>query len=106
VAEERNSTNKVPLGELELRRRTFLGLPKGRFYIGSTDDVDRRIIGHNEQFGHQSFTHKNGPWRFVWREPHASRAAAMARERQIKSMKSARWIRQNLLNGRIPTGRN
>ena len=72
--------------------------PKGRFYIGSTDGVDRRIIEHNEQFGHRSFTHKNGLWRLVWREPHASRGQAVTRERQIKSMKSARWIRQNLLN--------
>ena len=76
----------------------ILESPKGRFYIGSTDDVDRRVVEHNEQFGHQTFTHKNGPWMLVWSEPHPSRAAAMARERQVKSMKSARWIRQNLLN--------
>jgi hypothetical protein len=30
----------------------------------------------------------------------------MARERQIKGMKSARWIRESLLNGRVPTGRD
>jgi putative endonuclease len=76
---------------------------EGRFYVGSTDDVDRRIREHNEQFGNQSFTHKNGPWRLVWREPHPSRGSAMARERQIKSMKSARWIREHLINERVQT---
>jgi putative endonuclease len=80
--------------------------PAGRFYIGSTDDPDRRVREHNEQFGHQSFTHKNGPWRLVWKEEHPSRASAVARERQIKSMKSARWIHENLLTDGVPTGRH
>jgi hypothetical protein len=30
----------------------------------------------------------------------------MQRERQIKSMKSAQWIREHLLNGRVPTSRD
>jgi predicted GIY-YIG superfamily endonuclease len=33
----------------------------------------------------------------VWCERHASRSSAMKRETQIKRMKSARWIRENLL---------
>ena len=37
-----------------------------------------------------------------WSEAHPSRAAAVRRERQIKAMKSARWIREQLLNGRVP----
>ena len=52
------------------------------------------------------FTRKNGPWELFWSEEHATRASAMARERQIKSMKSARWIRETLLDGRVPTGRD
>jgi predicted GIY-YIG superfamily endonuclease len=79
----------------------------GRFYIGSTDDVDRRVREHNDaSFGEKTFTHKNGPWSVVWTESHPSRSAAMARERQIKGMKSAQWIRQHLLNGRVPTCRD
>jgi predicted GIY-YIG superfamily endonuclease len=42
----------------------------------------------------------------VWSEEHGTRAAAMARERQFKRMKSARWIREELLQGRVPTGRD
>ena len=44
-----------------------------------------------------SYTHKHGPWTLVWKEPHATRGSAVARERQIKRMKSSRWIRENLL---------
>ena len=80
--------------------------PFGRFYIGHTDDPDRRGIEHNDTCGAKTFTHKNGPWVLVWKEPHATRSAAMARERQIKRMKSAAWIRAHLLNGRVPTPRD
>ena len=78
----------------------------GRFYVGSTDDPHRRLDEHNSDLGEKTFTHKNGPWKLVWVEKHASRSDAMAREKQIKNMKSARWIRENLLNGRVPTGRD
>ncbi len=73
--------------------------PVGRFYVGHTDDLDRRVAEHNstERVG-TKYTHKNGPWALVWSEAYAGRVQAMTRERQIKSMKSARWIRENLLN--------
>jgi predicted GIY-YIG superfamily endonuclease len=81
--------------------------PKGRFYIGQTDDLQARLFSHNrtDKVGGK-FTRKNGPWELVWSEEHATRASAMARERQIKSMKSARWIWETLLDGRVPTGRD
>ncbi len=41
-----------------------------------------------------------------WSEAHPSRASAVRRERQIKAMKSARWIREQLLNGRVPARRD
>ncbi len=80
---------------------------EGRFYIGHTDDLEQRLANHNrtdKAFG--KFTRKNGPWTLVWSEEHPNRAAAMGREREIKQMKSARWIREHLLNGRVPTGRD
>ena len=72
--------------------------PKGRFYTGSTRDLDQRLKQHNsaEKVG-TKYTHKNGPWKLVWKEIHTSRAGAAARERQIKKMKSSKWIKENLL---------
>ncbi len=81
--------------------------PAGRFYIGHTNDLSWRVHSHNRvdrTVG--KFTRKNGPWRLAWCEEHATRASAMARERQIKRMRSARWIREVLLKGRVPTGRD
>jgi predicted GIY-YIG superfamily endonuclease len=81
--------------------------PAGRFYIGQTDDLDLRLRSHNrtdKTLG--KCTRKNGPWELAWCEEHPTRASATARERQIKAMKSARWIREVLLNGRVPMHRD
>ena len=72
--------------------------PSGRFYIGQTADLQRRIQQHNaDEKGTGKYTLKNGPWQLVWSEEHKDRKSAMLREKQIKAMKSARWIRENLL---------
>jgi predicted GIY-YIG superfamily endonuclease len=76
--------------------------PAGRFYVGHTDDLIQRLQNHNRTDTiNGKFTRKNGPWRLVWSEKHPTRSTAVARERQIKSMKSARWIRGTLLNGGV-----
>ena len=71
---------------------------KGKFYIGQTADLEERLRDHNRTDcfdGH--FTRKNRPWRLVWCEQHETRSSAILRERQIKGMKSASWIREHLL---------
>jgi len=75
----------------------------GRFYVGQTDDVQQRLVRHNAppEDGRR-YTAKHSPWRLVWSEERGTRAEAMARERQIKSMKSARWIREHLLSVQSP----
>jgi putative endonuclease len=72
--------------------------PRGLLYVGQTEDLAARVEFHNQTDsidGH--FTRKNGPWKLVWSEKHESRKSAMKREREIKRMKSAKWIRQQLL---------
>jgi len=71
----------------------------GRFYIGSTGDLAERLSQHNDPAATSSkYCPKNGPWKLVWKEAFVTRSQAMEREKQIKRMKSARWIRENLLN--------
>jgi len=72
--------------------------PAGRFYIGHTDNLGTRVASHNRTDKISGkFTRKNGPWILVWSEEDANRSAAMQREREIKSWKSARLIRERLL---------
>jgi len=80
--------------------------PHGKFYVGQTSNIKERLNDHNRTDcfeGH--YTRKNGPWRLVWSEEHDSRSSAVQRERQIKRMKSATWIRTHLLADR-PTAVN
>ncbi len=81
--------------------------PEGRFYIGQTQDLAKRLASHNrtDSTGGK-YTRKNGPWTLVWSEPHPTRADAMRREREIKSWKSAERIRTQLLSGRVPPRRD
>ncbi len=74
--------------------------PRGMFYVGQTENLVHRVASHNrtDSFGGH-FTRKNGPWKLVWSEEHETRSSAMLRERQIKRMKSATWIRSQLLSG-------
>ena len=81
--------------------------PAGRFYIGQTDDLPTRLDNHNRTDKPDGkFTRKNGLWILAWSESHPTRSSAMQRERQIKRMKSALWIRETLLNGGVPTRRD
>ena len=60
--------------------------PRGKFYVGQTQELAARVLDHNRTDsldGH--FTRKNGPWKLVWREAHPTRGSAMQREKQIKS---------------------
>ena len=73
--------------------------PAGRFYIGHTDNLDNRVANHNRTDKMAGkFTRKNGPWTLVWSEEHLSRSSAVRRERQIKSWKSTKRIRTELLS--------
>jgi putative endonuclease len=79
--------------------------PTGMFYIGQTDNLERRVKEHNTSVkGSGKFTHKNGPWKLVYHERFPNRPEAVVRERFIKSRRSAQWIRDYLLGRASPDG--
>jgi putative endonuclease len=65
-------------------------LASGLFYVGHTEDLRQRIREHCEGCSH--YTRSRGPWQLVFVETFLSRSDAMARERQIKSRKSKKYI--------------
>jgi len=75
--------------------------PAGRFYIGSTQDLQARLSQHNNPEAKSGkYCPKNGPWTLLWKKAFATRGQAMKREKFIKSRKSAAWIKKYLLDGR------
>lgn len=68
----------------------------GRFYVGHTNDRDRRVEQHNR--GEVKSTRPHRPWILVYSEAYATRKEAMRREREIKSRKKRKYI-EELIRG-------
>lgn len=58
---------------------------KGRYYVGSTGDIDARILRHN--CGRNKSTKYGIPWILVYSEEFKTEQDAYKREMQIKSYK-------------------
>jgi putative endonuclease len=78
----------------------------GQFYIGSTEDLERRVAQHNapQYTGSKTTKRFHGPWKLVYAESFPSRSQAVVRERQLKAWKSkkaiARLIKDQLAESR------
>ncbi len=66
------------------------------FYIGQCDDLDRRMSKHCD--GLSKYTATKRPLRLKYFEVYHSRTEALKRERQIKNMKSRKYIEQLITN--------
>ena len=66
----------------------------GKYYIGCTDNVERRVNQHNA--GYSKATKSGVPWKLKRVEEFPTLAQARHREAQIKRMKSKKWIDQLL----------
>lgn len=67
---------------------------KGRFYVGMTSNVERRLGEHNK--GKTSSTKPYIPWRVVCVEEFETRIEAREREKYLKSAAGRRWRKNNL----------
>ena len=71
-----------------------------RHCVGSTEDVEKRVRYHNR--GLSPYTRGKGPWELVYTEAFAARREALSRERQIKQMKSRRYIKGLIQKSKRP----
>jgi putative endonuclease len=67
-----------------------------RFYIGTTDDVNKRLEQHNSVFYHDAFSAKGIPWNLFLTINGLHSKQALNIEKHIKAMKSKTYI-NNLL---------
>ena len=61
-----------------------------RYYTGYSHDPELRLHRHNE--GWTKSTKSGIPWKLVYTEVYSSRSEAMKREKEIKRMKSRKFI--------------
>ncbi|MBN1407642.1 MAG: GIY-YIG nuclease family protein [Calditrichaceae bacterium] len=66
-----------------------------RYYSGVTDRLDWRLKRHNMGWGR--FTKRGIPWKIVQTEYFSSKSDALKRERELKKMKSRKYI-ETLIN--------
>ena len=59
--------------------------PAGKYYIGISSDVDRRLTEHNA--GYSTFTSKHRPWEIAWRRGPMSLSDARKLENWLKRQK-------------------
>ncbi len=69
-------------------------LTTGRNYIGSTNNLERRIKEHNR--GQTKSTRREGIWVLVYSEQHTSQIEAKNREKVIKSYKGGNAFKELL----------
>jgi putative endonuclease len=63
----------------------------GRFYVGQTDDLERRLAQH-ESGAIRGFTHSYLPVKLVWSQEFSTRYEALVAERQIKGWTRAKKL--------------
>ena len=68
----------------------------GRYYVGSTSDLERRILDHNNS--KVKSTKCGVPWKIVYDEVHVTLSKARSRENQIKRWKKRVMI-EKLIRG-------
>jgi putative endonuclease len=71
----------------------------GRYYIGSTSELELRLNQHNDATWNPSiWTRSRGPWKLVFSKQYSTRAAAIRAEALVKRMKSRVFI-EKLISG-------
>jgi putative endonuclease len=68
----------------------LFSLKLNKYYVGSTADLQRRLVEHNR--GKEKFTKTGVPWLLVYSEAFGQITAARKRELEIKKKKSRKYI--------------
>ena len=69
-------------------------LKNGRYYVGSSMDVEERLRQHNA--GMTKSTRAWRPWHLVYKEDHDTLSGARKRESQIKSWRNVSYMEEVL----------
>jgi len=65
-----------------------------KIYIGQTNNLEKRILEHNEKFGNHYTTKFSGDWKLIYKEEYNTRREALKREKQLKSYRGKEFVKQ------------
>jgi putative endonuclease len=71
-----------------------------KYYIGSTNNLERRLIEHNS--GKSKFTRNKNPFSLIYKEEYPTRSEALKRELQIKSYKGGCGFKKLIDRSSVP----
>lgn len=74
-------------------------LTNNRFYLGSTDNLERRIKQHNE--GKAKYTSLTKPFKLVFSQEYPTLVEARKIEYKLKRLKSRKILEQIIFDGKI-----
>ncbi len=66
------------------------------WYIGQTDDLERRIKEHNSGRGGRTTKIKNGLWKLIYAEAYIEKSDALGRERFLKAGSGRMYLKKQL----------
>ena len=75
-----------------------------RYYVGTTDHVDRRVNEHNSAYYKNAYTSKGIPWELKLSIPCANSSEAYRLETFIKKMKSRVFIEKMVSDNELVEG--
>lgn len=68
-----------------------------KIYIGFSQDLERRMLFHNE-LSIKGWTLSFRPWTLIYSEEYQTKSEALVREKQLKSSKGRKFIRELIRN--------
>lgn len=67
-----------------------------KIYIGQTDNLEKRLLEHNEKFGNHYTSRYQGSWKLIYSEKNITRKEALIREKQLKSYRGREFIKKKI----------
>jgi putative endonuclease len=68
---------------------------EGRYYIGSTENIEKRLKQHNSK-SNRGWTNRFNDWAEVYREECKTRLDARRRERELKKIRGTKKYKELL----------
>ncbi|MBL0049733.1 MAG: GIY-YIG nuclease family protein [Bacteroidetes bacterium] len=68
------------------------------FYTGQTDNLERRLLEHNNTSKGKKYTSKKGPWQLIYSQEFDTRAKAMQREKFLKGGQGREFLKKVMSN--------